>query len=101
MMINGRFYHDPEIQCHELALAVNRLPIDAPIRAHFEFLFGYIDALFIEIDEAETSADELVEARSTIATISELINRRRTNSKSTTATTQRNGSKRYSVVCVE
>jgi hypothetical protein len=54
---------------------VNRLPIDAPIRAHFDFLFGYIDALFIELDDAEASAGELVEARNTIATISDLIDR--------------------------
>lgn len=44
MEINGRNYWDPMAQVREIELAVSRLPIDAPLKEHFEFLLGVIDA---------------------------------------------------------
>jgi hypothetical protein len=50
MMINGCFYGDERV-CQfldDLELAVTRMPAGDPLRAQFEFLFGYIDTLDAE-----------------------------------------------------
>jgi|ERR1051326_1800661 hypothetical protein len=59
MEINGKYYHDPDIQLRELKIAVDRLPFDAALRPHFDFLFGYIAALQDEIIEHERLGERL------------------------------------------
>jgi hypothetical protein len=44
MQINGRNYCDPLARVKEIEIAVARLPMDAPLKEHFEFLIGVIDA---------------------------------------------------------
>lgn len=64
MEINGKHYHDPNIQLKEMRLAVDRLPFSATIRPHFDFLFGYIDVLQQggkEAEEGQAKVEELEE----------------------------------------
>lgn len=44
MEINGRNYWDPLARVKEIDVAVSRLPMNAPLKEHFEFLLGVIDA---------------------------------------------------------
>jgi hypothetical protein len=73
MIINGCFYSGERINqtLSDLKLAVSRLPADAPLRPHFDFLLGLLDAIEVEAEEQEDSAhklnvalDDLSEARS-------------------------------------
>ncbi len=62
MEINGRNYWDPMVQVKEIEVAVNRLPLNAALRPHFEFLLGVIDAFdrgeFGKIIPADDDAEE-------------------------------------------
>jgi hypothetical protein len=65
MEINGRNYGDPLARVKEIEVAVSRLPMDAPLKEHFEFLLGVIDAYdrgeiqdFYEMEENETEPDK-------------------------------------------
>jgi hypothetical protein len=60
MEINGRTYtwEDAWRRVTELEVAISRMPIDAPLRPHFEFLTGLLEVLSDDISEQ----DNLVEA---------------------------------------
>jgi hypothetical protein len=66
MDINGRNYSDPLARVKEIEIAVARLPMDAPLKEHFEFLLGVIDAYDRgEIQEFYCDEPETVEEPAT------------------------------------
>lgn len=92
MEINGRNYHDPEIQLREIKLAVSRLPAESSLRPHFDFLIGLLDVQSEELDGIQTTVENALEefkcgeGDSRAADLERLINFARDASELPTAT---------------
>lgn len=67
MNINGRYMDDGEAmrRFEEVRTAVSQTPFDHPLRPLFDFLIGYSDGQQEIIDDQETDAALLEEAKKT------------------------------------